>query len=587
MASKGVVSMEELKRQLGDSLPAAVQIGARAMGMTTAAFDKAVSSGQVMSRDFIPKFAKQVRDELGGSFVLASSQMRASINRVQNSFFALRVLLGEFFGEWLNSGISDVSMLLDNLVKNFGNVRAVILAAVTPVVIFRDGLMSGVDTVMMLAKSITTIIPSAMLRAKWEFENFKDAALGHFNTIRIYYEEVKNLVSGGIRKGEIGATAKTIADRLSANAVDVQRKTGVRRGLIDSERERSDDEVRGYLEAAGTSIDKRLGNIAEHYAKVQMAISKAAGKTVKSTEIIESGGAGGVQETSVDEKALKRQKKLYEEWLKIRKDAQKRDYDDTKALYDKKIAAQKLQAEADEIYENARIQSIPDNASRELVLLDAKYKAEREKFSGNREALLKIERAYTLERSQLTKKIDGEQRVAAVNAVSFVASSLKQIIGENKKFVGLYKAAAIVQIVADTAIAAQSAYKSAVQSFGAYGIPAGVALAAVVSAAGAAQVANVASQKMWSGATSFRTSGPTHLIVGDNPGGREKVTVTPESSQNVNGPIASSGSTIVFNLQDNSGGVVETFRRSLRSGGDSDRFVRDFMTRARALGATT
>ncbi len=60
MGSKGVVSMEELRRQLGERLPGAIQIAAQSMGMTTEAFSKLVSTGQVLSEDFLPKFAAEM-----------------------------------------------------------------------------------------------------------------------------------------------------------------------------------------------------------------------------------------------------------------------------------------------------------------------------------------------------------------------------------------------------------------------------------------------------------------------------------------------------------------------------------------------
>ena len=70
MASKGKVSMEELRRQLGDALPGALEIAARSMGMTTAAFNDAVSKGEIMSADFLPKFSRAVREELGDHSIL-------------------------------------------------------------------------------------------------------------------------------------------------------------------------------------------------------------------------------------------------------------------------------------------------------------------------------------------------------------------------------------------------------------------------------------------------------------------------------------------------------------------------------------
>ena len=57
-------------------------------------------------------------------------------------------------------------------------------------------------------------------------------------------------------------------------------------------------------------------------------------------------------------------------------------------------------------------------------------------------------------------------------------------------------------------------------------------------ALGLAQAAMVASQKPPAFALGgdFITQGPQAIMVGDNPGGRERVQVTPLSSPNINGP---------------------------------------------------
>lgn len=61
---------------------------------------------------------------------------------------------------------------------------------------------------------------------------------------------------------------------------------------------------------------------------------------------------------------------------------------------------------------------------------------------------------------------------------------------------------------------------------------------AAVGVLGAAETAAIAAKPMPSFAKGgeFITDGPQAIMVGDNPGGREKVTITPESSANINGP---------------------------------------------------
>lgn len=58
IASKGVVSMEELRQQLGDRVPGALSLTAQGLGVTEAQLVKLVESGSLAARDFFPAFTK-------------------------------------------------------------------------------------------------------------------------------------------------------------------------------------------------------------------------------------------------------------------------------------------------------------------------------------------------------------------------------------------------------------------------------------------------------------------------------------------------------------------------------------------------
>lgn len=93
IAGKGTVSMEELRGQLGDALPGAFEIAAKAMGKSTSEFSKMVANGEVMSADFLPRFGAAIRKELGGSVEEASKGAQAAFNRLGNAFFELQAKL--------------------------------------------------------------------------------------------------------------------------------------------------------------------------------------------------------------------------------------------------------------------------------------------------------------------------------------------------------------------------------------------------------------------------------------------------------------------------------------------------------------
>ena len=58
MAGKGVVSLEELRQQLGDRLPGAMALTAKGFGITEAQLIKLVESGQLAARDLFPALTK-------------------------------------------------------------------------------------------------------------------------------------------------------------------------------------------------------------------------------------------------------------------------------------------------------------------------------------------------------------------------------------------------------------------------------------------------------------------------------------------------------------------------------------------------
>lgn len=83
--SKGVVQAEELRGQLGDRLPGAFQIAARSMGVTTMELNNMLKKGQVLSDDFLPKFAKELQKtfNIDGSGI---KNFNASINNLATSW---------------------------------------------------------------------------------------------------------------------------------------------------------------------------------------------------------------------------------------------------------------------------------------------------------------------------------------------------------------------------------------------------------------------------------------------------------------------------------------------------------------------
>jgi tape measure domain-containing protein len=88
--SKGTVQAEELRGQLGERVPGAFQIAARAMGKTTQELGKMLEMGQVTAVDFLPKFAEELKRTFNDGLPEAVRSSQAQINRFGNMMVELK-----------------------------------------------------------------------------------------------------------------------------------------------------------------------------------------------------------------------------------------------------------------------------------------------------------------------------------------------------------------------------------------------------------------------------------------------------------------------------------------------------------------
>ena len=86
MLSKGKVTTEELRRQLGERLPGAFGIMANAIGVTTSELDKMLRAGEILSKDALPKFAKELEKAYKIENIDNVKTLRAETGRLSNAW---------------------------------------------------------------------------------------------------------------------------------------------------------------------------------------------------------------------------------------------------------------------------------------------------------------------------------------------------------------------------------------------------------------------------------------------------------------------------------------------------------------------
>lgn len=126
MMSKGKISSEELRRQLGERMPVAMEAMARAVGVTIQELDGLLKAGKLISKDVMLPFVKEMEKMLPE---VNTDNIETSVNRLKNTFTQLTqdLKIGEYFKkivDWANS-------MLGNIQTSFMRVVAVIVATFT------------------------------------------------------------------------------------------------------------------------------------------------------------------------------------------------------------------------------------------------------------------------------------------------------------------------------------------------------------------------------------------------------------------------------------------------------------------------
>lgn len=96
MISKGTVSSQELKLQLGNALPGAFGLAARAAGLTTEAFTKQLAQGKILANDFLPKFAAVLKEKYVNATEDAAAGVRSNLGRINTAFQESSAKIGAF-----------------------------------------------------------------------------------------------------------------------------------------------------------------------------------------------------------------------------------------------------------------------------------------------------------------------------------------------------------------------------------------------------------------------------------------------------------------------------------------------------------
>lgn len=233
IASKGVVSMEELRRQLGEKLPGVIQIAAKALNTIPEELEKAIRKGVVSSEKFLPIFGDALIRTFAESSEKASLSVSAAIARLTNVWVdfvkhildsgAGNAIVGIF--DALREKLSDpylierFALLIKNLADRFTEFINKISA---------DDLRNGFDTATAAIEMVVTAIGKLIQGITWIINNAAKAgaiigglAGAAVGTLAGPIGTAVGLVGGAAAGAYVGSqlapTAAQLASRASSN----------------------------------------------------------------------------------------------------------------------------------------------------------------------------------------------------------------------------------------------------------------------------------------------------------------------------------------------------------------------------------
>lgn len=128
MMSKGVVSAEELRGQLGEALPGAFSIMAKALNTNEIGLNKMLKSGSLLANEVLPKFAKELEKAYGIENIERVNTLTSAQNRLSNSWTNLIKTLTEGEGgitSFLSNIINEVSKTINAWDRLFFKMKSV------------------------------------------------------------------------------------------------------------------------------------------------------------------------------------------------------------------------------------------------------------------------------------------------------------------------------------------------------------------------------------------------------------------------------------------------------------------------------
>lgn len=227
MMSKGKISSEELRRQLGERLPIAMAAMAKAAGVPINKLDDLLKKGKLLSADVLPKFADALNEMIPN---VNTDNIETSLNRLSNVFNKFTAATG--FGEKYKVAIDGLSGLIEKATNNISNIIVGIVAAIVFVVmagltkVWRGYQLTGDQIIASSQAANTKMVAATAARIEAEVALEKAKSAAFFATDKQRLQASKDVAKAETTlRSRVAAEAKAIEAAKLADAKAAAIKT--------------------------------------------------------------------------------------------------------------------------------------------------------------------------------------------------------------------------------------------------------------------------------------------------------------------------------------------------------------------------
>ena len=226
MTGKGVISMEELRQQLGEAMPNAMRLMARGMNLSMAELTEQVSKGAVRSEMALKKMFVQMEIDARGSAARMMETYPGALSRLKTSFELFqKEIAGQGFLDVLTQQFGELTSYLESKdgVEFARSIGASLAEATRNVAAFVRVISQYSDEIIMVGKAVAVIWAGGQLRDGMNsiiarYGQIRDAALAAAAAERMAIEgNLKATQEKAARaKADIDQTRLAIDQTLSA-----------------------------------------------------------------------------------------------------------------------------------------------------------------------------------------------------------------------------------------------------------------------------------------------------------------------------------------------------------------------------------